>query len=923
MRGDYPLGILGSLALLGCPSGDDVDAAREVQGPSALAREGDSGDAGDSGGDSGDAAGAMVLASEPSAVISSYTGHDLGSDLSGDFDANGDGFDDVVASTAGGALVFYGAATGLASEADTTVVGDLSTEDFGDAVAALGDLDGDGFDDLAVHSPVTSYHRGKVFVFHGSASGITASSCADAVATLYGDDIGSDFGERIRGAGDVNGDGFADLLVGDPDRGSSASPSDASGRAYVFYGSGGGISASGATSADWSLVGDEASDQLGEAVSGAGDIDGDGIDDVVIGAPYAADVGQALIFHGAGAGLSASVPTDADTTLSGDTTGDRFGSVVAGGGDVNNDGYADLAAYGGAQSTPSDAVFVFLGRSGGIPDAVAASADARLTPEASSDDFGSALAFAGDVDADGFDDLLVGSSRYGGSAGRAYLFRGSSTGTASVTVAGADTVIDGDSGHRLGYAVAGAGDVDADGFADVVLGSYTHADYAGAIYVHAGSTSGIPSGEASGGALTVEGGWRAGYLGYLFAGGSDVNGDGHTDVLALAGPSLQTARLYVLNGGAGGVTTDLDEADATFELPGDTWLDSASLASAGDLDADGYDDVVVGNGGAGDFGAVYIFAGSSTGLGSEPTSTILGVDEGQFGAVMAGPGDLLGDATDDLLVTALGGDRASGVYLFQGTPSGVVETDAAAADLQITCSGDVFFASAPAGAGDLDGDGRDDLLLGSPGYPPLEGSVYVFHGAPSGLSATTCGAADTTLTSTGSRDGFGWAVSSAGDVDADGYDDVLVGAYLASGRYGGAYVHHGGVGGLETAARTSITGEDEGGSFGGAVSRAGDVNGDGYDDIAVGAVFALDTGRAYVFTGGPSGVVATGAGEAALVWAGHVDGEGLGLSVSYAGDLDADGWGDLLIGAPWASPDGALYVVSERCASTSLAYADA
>ena len=136
-----------------------------------------------------------------------------------------------------------------------------------------------------------------------------------------------------------------------------------------------------------------------------------------------------------------------------------------------------------------------------------------------------------------------------------------------------------------------------------------------------------------------------------------------------------------------------------------------------------------------------------------------------------------------------------------------------------------------AGAGDVNGDGYADVIVGAGGYSSNTGRAYVYHGGPSGLSASPA----FTATGEGPDNFFGVAVAGAGDVNGDGYADVIVGACGYSSYTGRAYVYHGGPGGLSASPAFSATGAATGDGFGFSVAGAGDVNGDGYADVIVGA----------------------------------------------------------------------------------------
>ena len=177
------------------------------------------------------------------------------------------------------------------------------------------------------------------------------------------------------------------------------------------------------------------------------------------------------------------------------------------------------------------------------------------------------------------------------------------------------------------------------------------------------------------------------------------------------------------------------------------------------------------------------------------------------------------------------------------------------------------------------------------------GVAYLFQGSASGLVTV----AATTLAGESGGDYFGYAVSKAGDVNHDGYDDVVVGAFGVNSRAGRAYVYQGSASGLASTTALTLSGETVGDGLGGSVSAAGDVNGDGYDDVLIGAPYASSyTGRVYLYEGSATGLsTAPGAtvfGEATRNY--------FGVRLSGAGDVNHDGYDDILIGANgYGDPD--------------------
>ena len=325
-------------------------------------------------------------------------------------------------------------------------------------------------------------------------------------------------------------------------------------------------------------------------------------------------------------------------------------------------------------------------------------------------------------------------------------------------------------------------------------------------------------------------------------------------------------------------------AAASSQTPTPDWsgLPGSAVSSAGDVNGDGFEDVIVGEHGFDnpqvDEGRAFVFLGSATGLGPAPIWTREGNQAGaRFGRAVAGVGDVNGDGFDDVLVGAPYFDNAEGrAFLYLGSPTGPSTTPAWIVDGE---GSSYYLGWDLSAAGDVNGDGLDDVLIGIPGF----GMARVWHGTPSGVLVLGFTVID------GAPDGVGNFVSDAGDVNGDGFDDVIVGApFWSNGQdlEGAALVFFGtafGISTTEYGVYESNLAFDE---FGRQVASAGDVDGDGFDDVAVTSSEANYSGRTSVFRGGPSGSLT-------LAWA--ATGFGFGLS---AGDLNGDGFDDLIVGAP-------------------------
>ena len=320
------------------------------------------------------------------------------------------------------------------SAADYSFVGENAFDHAGFSVSSAGDVDGDGLDDLlvgALYNNDGGGNAGKAYLILGASLGSTSPielSAADY--SFVGEDANDYAGKSVSSAGDVDGDGLDDLLVGAYGNGD-----DAVGKVYLILAASLGSSSTiDLSAADYSFVGENDPDQAGWSVSSAGDVDGDELADLLVGAPFNNDggfsAGKAYLILGASLGSSSSSSIDlsaADYSFVGENADDGAGQSVSSAGDVDGDGLADLlvgAPFNTDGGYREGKAYLILGASLGSTSTIDLSAvDYSFVGDAY-DFAGSSISSAGDVDGDGLADLLVGApynDDAGTNAGKAYL----------------------------------------------------------------------------------------------------------------------------------------------------------------------------------------------------------------------------------------------------------------------------------------------------------------------------------------------------------------------------------------------------------------------------------------------------------------------------------------------------------------------
>ena len=704
--------------------------------------------------------------------------------------------------------------------------GVLASDQAGFSVSSAGDINGDGFADILIGAKTADvggvYNTGAAYVVFGQASGFAANLDLSTLNgtngfRLSGQNNGDQAGISVASGGDVNGDGFADFIVG-----ARWGAANREGATYVVFGHGSAFPASfdlGTINGTngFRVSGAHANDYAGSAVSSAGDINGDGFTDLVIGAGYSSgNAGTAYVVFGKAGGFAADLNLSSLNGVNGFTIPGAgfFGWSVGAAGDVNGDGFADFvvgASYAAtANGYRSGASYVVFGKASGFastfnPTSLTGANGFKISGEAAYDHAGWSVSSAGDVNGDGYGDIIVGAQKNdaGGhvDAGAAYVVFGKASGFA----ANIDpSSLNGTNGFKIsgttasdltGISVSSAGDVNGDGFTDLIVGAEfadPNGASSGAAYVVFGKASGFG---ASIDLSTLDGtnGFKlngvAGndYAGFSVSSAGDVNGDGVADMIVGARNASphggSSGASYVVFGRLPDAAVNLTGTNASQNLVGGDFGDTIlggpgndhlwGHAGADSLGGDAGNDILDGgagddtlDGAAGVDTATYVDATSGVtvslavvgaqatgGAGSDTLTNVENLSGSVFNDALTGDGNanvLDGGLGDDALNGGGGSDTAS--YI-----------DATSA---VTVSLAIAIAQNTGGAGSdtltsienligsnlndtLTGDGNANVLEGGAGDDSLNGgggndtASYAGAGAAVTVSLAIAGAQNT------------------------------------------------------------------------------------------------------------------------------------------------------------------------------------
>jgi hypothetical protein len=459
----------------------------------------------------------------------------------------------------------YGKTTSLAN-VDASFWGGTDSDGSGAAVAIVGDVNGDGFDDFAVGAPGVKVGlnsgAGKIYLFFGKATGWTKDATIEnADATFLGEQAGAIAGSTLAPTGDVNGDGYDDFLIGAWAYDTNADATH-EGKVYLILGKATGWTRdTSLTSADASWVGYNGHEYAGASIAGTGDVNGDGYDDIVIGAPWwSIGDGKAHVIFGRPGGWANNVLlNNSDVTIWG-TGNITLGQSVSDAGDYNDDGYDDIVV--GAPMWPPDSpgnpstgrVYIYMGKATGWKKNLTTNDANHIVEGADTNDkIGATNAGLGDVNGDGIDDLLIGgpdSDTNDPARGLVWLTLGARSGWNPQFITTA--YYSSKNYEYLGAGLSTAGDVNGDGLADFIIGARNYG-----IGTTSGGEAHLVLGDhtwASTGTTPT----NATFLGEVNAdrvapvsGGGDINGDGYDDLIIGApandeGPGNDAGQTYLV-----------------------------------------------------------------------------------------------------------------------------------------------------------------------------------------------------------------------------------------------------------------------------------------------------------------------------------------------------------------------------------------
>jgi hypothetical protein len=787
------------------------------------------------------------------------------------------------------------------------------------------DINGDGYSDIII-GIASQYSIGRIYIVFGKKDNLSNVNLDDLKdnqgISINGMNSGDFLGVSVSGIGDINRDGYEDMIAGALF--SSPQGMNLAGMSYVIFGKANNFGAINLANLardhyGFSIAGSRALEESGFSVSGAGDFNGDGYDDIIIGVRSADIRGGIYVIFGKFANFSnlnlSTLSILEGVYITGNSVDLTFGNSVSTAGDVNGDGYDDIIIGAPGTDSSKGKSYVIFGKesiSTNINvDHLTIDQGFSISGASVNDYSGCSVSGGGDINGDGYSDVIIGAlwadsgdPGVDSNEGATYIIYGRSSGFENIDLSNLKNtqgffVMGANPGDQCGSSISNVGDFNKDGYSDIVISCANHYSY----------------------------GWKG--ISYLIFGGSSRN----NTKPSLFPNTLDTVAPSIIPTLTPTVTTtiqNIDLSNLTKEQAiiisrnnGGEW-NGRSVASLGDINKDGKNDIIIGIPYASNVAGVsYVIYGGinitdinlST-LSVKQGFSITGVNGGDFsGCSVDGAGDINGDGYDDIIIGAPYANSYAGIsYVLYG---GLTLNNIALASLTeelgfaVICDVDGLKSGfSVSSAGDMNNDGYDDIIIGA----NAEGLIsisYVIYGQRNitdiTLSVLT---AEQGFSITGAvqNDLSGYSVDKVGDINNDGFDDIIIGAP----NYGKSYVIYGrsNLGNVDLSILTAeqgfvITDTVSYENLGFSVAGIGDVNKDGYSDIITSA-FNANGGRgiSYVIYGKSNIgniVLSELTLEQGFYISGAINNDHSGNAADGVGDINNDGFDDIIIGAPNAN----------------------
>lgn len=815
-------------------------------------------------------------------------------------------------------------------------------------ITDAGDVNNDGYNDILIGVPGEFYgsglgYGGAAYLLYGSAEGFEDINLATAIKFSTGDSGYDAVGAVVSGLGDVNGDGFDDFAI-------ASTGSNGSQAVSVFFGKAEEYTSRSIETADsvMSVGGAFADYRFGSAIAEAGDINNDGFSDIMVSSPFLVDgngemAGSTYVIFGRSTWNqnfileNNSQPlANAVVKITGDHAAgiDNFGYAVSGKADIDSDGKSDIAigAPNISDDTDNGSVFVVYGKDI-LPNAgtvaITSLANKRIVDSSVGSGLGTAVSFEGDVDGSGKNDLVIGAPYYiknVSQRGAVYMLyddvvSGITVNTTHTLTTETPHFLGESTGDLLGTVLGQGGDINGDGYDDLTM--LTLWDTNHSAYVAYGSAT-QHSGEVVLSDVTHNVNGVVEYSGvYMYALTiiQHSNNDSFDDLVLYTSyqpsPSIYGSVLYIAGSNSlTGTSTLPDTVTAHFDAEPAVEKLGNSAADAGDINNDGVADFLLGA--PYDYGKTYMVFGVNemyTDTFVEKHVVFLGEQSNdQSGFAVAGGQDVTGDDFDDSVVTAPYSDRgatdAGAAYIvFGGENVTDIQLQDANQIITDTAAGAHFGWSAKY-IPNLDGDAIPELAISAPDDSSGNGAVYIFYGSTVAAAGSTLTTAQADIVIRGqSGEAAGTALAVLPDMNGDSKEELLIGAPSADTSAGKAYILYSSTM-LNTLnpttgdANITFTGEAANDKAGFAVGTAGDINADGFEDILIGAPQSeWGSGKGYLVYGRASFSASYSLSAANYIFTGETAGSGTyngsQAGFSLAGyDADQDGYSDVVIGAP-------------------------